>query len=185
VRIQSTANAITQAIVAIVGGPDGRAHDLYRGAQADKGSYRRERATNLPNIFAGSMAINICVLASLHAHLSRLHPQRFIQRHRPEIVHRNPRGQSYDLAQLVYFAHGFIQDGGDNASMRVSGRTGESFSQPETANETGSLLGVLEIQTHAFGVALAASKTVVSLQSDVAGVVSPAMLLAHTPEILS
>ena len=48
------------------------------------------------------------------------------QRHGLEVLHIHVLGQGDYIAQLVYLAHGFIKDGGDNASVRVSGRAGEA-----------------------------------------------------------
>ena len=109
---------------------------------------------------------NLCavdVAPSPDTNLSRLNPQRLVQRHRLQIIHRNLRGQGDHLAQLVYFSHGFIKDGSDDPAMAMSRRTGIFLAQPKTAHETMSLPIVNELQTHAVDIVSAAGKAVVLL----------------------
>ncbi len=81
------------------------------------------------------------------------------------------------MAKLVYLAHGFVEDGGDDASMNMAGRAGVALAQPKAADEAVALFVVRELETHAFRVVFAASETEVLLQADVASTVAVAMRL--------
>ena len=74
--------------------------------------------------------------------------------------------------ELVYLAHGVVEDAGDDAAVAVAGRSGVALAQAELADE--GLAGFVEdeLQAHAFGIVLAADEAVVLLHFDVAGVVA-------------
>ncbi len=82
----------------------------------------------------------IYVPASAHADLARFHAQGFIERHGLQVVHRHLRSQSDDLTQFVHFAHGLIENGGDDAAMAVSRRPGIALVQAEAADETSGVV---------------------------------------------
>ena len=75
------------------------------------------------------------------------------------------------MAQLVDLPHGLIQDGGNDSSMAVSGRTGVTLAQSKTADKAIARLIVGKFQAHPIGIIRPARETVVSLEFDVAGVV--------------
>ncbi len=109
---------------------------------------------------------NLCaveVAPSPDTNLSRLNPQRLVQWHRLQIIHRNLRGQRDHLAQLVYFSHGFIKDSSDNPAMAMSRRTGIFLAQPKVAYETITLAVINEFQAHAVDIVSTAGKAVVLL----------------------
>lgn len=117
---------------------------------------------------------------SPNAYFTRFHPQRLVQRYGLQIIHRDLRSQRNYLAQLVYFAHGFVKDRSDNPAMAMSRRAGKSLAQAKTACEAILRLVINELQAHAIGIVSAAGKTVILLQLDVRGVVALAMrLLLH------
>src|SRR5713101_8306363 len=90
------------------------------------------------------------------------------------------------MPQPVYLAHGLIENSGDDASMRVSGRAGVALAQLETADEAVAIFVITKLQAHALGIVFAASKAIILLQADIAGIVSMAVgFLLHKPEILS
>src|SRR5258708_23613391 len=115
---------------------------------------------------------HIGVLPALHLNFARFHAQGPVQRHRLQIIHRNLGSQSHYLTQFVHLAHGFIEDGRDDAAVAVSGRSGVTLAQAESAHETAALLVVGETQAHAVGIILAAGEAIVLLEFYVACVVS-------------
>ena len=119
------------------------------------------------------------VASSPDTNLSRLHPQRLVQRHWLQIIHRNLRRQRDYLALLVHFSHGFIKNGSDNPTMAMSRWTGEFFAQAKTAYEAILLAVVNEFQAHAVSIVSAASKTVILLQLDVTGIVTLSVRLVR------
>jgi hypothetical protein len=76
------------------------------------------------------------------------------------------------MAELVHLAHGFVEDGCDDAAVAVSGRSGEALAEAKAADEAVALFVVGEAEPHAVGVVLAAGETVVFLEADVAGAVT-------------
>ena len=78
---------------------------------------------------------------------------------------------------LVYFSHGLIEDGGDNAAMGMSRWPCVAPSQPEPAEKPLGLLIVGESEVHPFGIVFAASETVVLLLAT--DVSAAHVLLAH------
>src|SRR5271163_1034638 len=78
---------------------------------------------------------HVDVLAALQLDLARFHSQWLLQRHRLQILHGHLGGHRHHVAQFIHFAHGFIEDGRDDAAVAVSGRSGETFAQAEAAHE--------------------------------------------------
>src|SRR5712692_4315367 len=90
------------------------------------------------------------------------------------------------MPQPVYLAHGLIENSGDDASMRVSGRSGVALAQPKTADEAVAIFVITKLQAHALGIVFAAGKAIILLQADIAGIVPMGVrFLRHKPEILS
>ena len=50
--------------------------------------------------------------------------QRFVERDGLEIFDGHFLGQGDDVVELVHFAHGVVEDGGDDAAVAVAGRSG-------------------------------------------------------------
>ena len=122
---------------------------------------------------------NVDVASSPDINLSRLHPQRLVQRHWFQIIHRNLRRQRDNVAQLVHFSHGIIKNGSDNPTMAMSRWTGEFFAQAKTAYKAILLAIVDKLQTHAVSIVSAAGKAVILLQADVTGIVTLARRLVR------
>jgi hypothetical protein len=98
--------------------------------------------------------------------------ERLMQGHRLEVFDRHLPGQGYYMMQLVYLAHGVVEDAGDDAAVGVAGRAGVTAAEAEAADE--GLAGFVEdeLQAHALGIVHAADEAVVLLHFDVAGVVA-------------
>ncbi len=76
------------------------------------------------------------------------------------------------MVQLVYLAHGVVEDAGDNSAVAVAGGAGVAFAQAEAADESLAFFVEDELEAHAFGIVLAADEAIVFLHLDVAGVVA-------------
>ena len=76
------------------------------------------------------------------------------------------------MTQLVYLAHGFIEDGGDYSSMGVAWRSGVTLAQAEAADETVLLFVIREVQVHALRIVFATAEAIVLLQAEVWGIVA-------------
>src|SRR5579884_714873 len=100
----------------------------------------------------------IDVPASAHAQLPTFDSQRFAQRNRLQILDLNVFGQRDHLADLVHLAHGFVKNGGDDATVRVSGRSGVALAETEATDEALPCLVVGKLQVHAVGIAVATSE---------------------------
>src|SRR5438270_7670012 len=71
----------------------------------------------------------IHVLASAHRALTPFDYQTLPQRYQLQIFHVHGFRDRDHRAELVHFAHGFVEDGGNNASMGVTGRALEAQRQ--------------------------------------------------------
>jgi hypothetical protein len=118
----------------------------------------------------------ISVPAALDFELARFDAQRLMERHGLEVIHSHLGSHGDDLAQLVYLAHGFVEDGGDDAAMAVSGRPGVALAEAEAADEAVAFLVIGETQLHAVGVVGAADEAAIGRQFYVARVVSGTVL---------
>jgi hypothetical protein len=87
--------------------------------------------------------------------------------------------------QLVYLAHGVIEDAGDDAAMAVAGRSGVTLAQAEFADEGLAVFVEDEFQAHAVGVILSAYEAVVLLLFVIAGFVALGLGLARHGGILT
>ena len=104
---------------------------------------------------------HVDVAAAVHALLRTGDGKRLAQRHRLEIPDFHGSCERQHVAKLVYLAHGFIQDGGDNAPMRVARRPGIFARQLEMANGLPGFSVQREFQPHALGIVMPAGKAVV------------------------
>ena len=76
------------------------------------------------------------------------------------------------MVELVYFAHGVVEDAGDDAAVGVAGRSGVALAEAEFTDESLALFIEEEFQAHAVGIVLSADEAVVLLHFGVAGVVA-------------
>ena len=123
--------------------------------------------------------------AAFYADFPALDVERFVQRDWFEVFDGHFFGQGNYVAQFVHFAHGVVEDGGDDAAVTMAGRAGVALAQAEFADE--GLAGFIEgeFEAHTVGIILAAGETVVFLQLDVAGVVALGLGLAGHGGILT
>jgi hypothetical protein len=104
---------------------------------------------------------HIDVAAAVHALLRTGDSKGLAQRHRLEIPDFHGSRKRQHVAELVYLAHCFVQDGGDNAPMRVARRPGIFARQLEVANGLAGFFVQREFQPHALGIIVAAAKAMV------------------------
>ena len=110
--------------------------------------------------------------ASANFYFAAFDAQGFVQRDRLQIFDGHFPGQGHHLVELVYFAHGVVEDAGDDAAVAVAGRSGVALAEAEAADEGLTRFVEDEFQAHAFGVVLAADEAVVLLHFHVAGFVA-------------
>src|SRR5580658_3272707 len=98
--------------------------------------------------------------------------QRFVERDGLQVFDGHFTGQGDYMVELVYLAHGVVEDAGDDSAVAVARGSGVALAQAETADE--GLAGFVEgeLEAHAVGIAHAADEAVVFLHLDVAGVVA-------------
>jgi hypothetical protein len=104
---------------------------------------------------------HIDVATAVHALLCAGYGERLAQRHRPKIFDFHGARERQHVTELVYLSHGFIQDGGDNAAMRVARRSRIFSRQLEVANGLARFFVQREFQPHALGIVVAAAKAMV------------------------
>ena len=102
------------------------------------------------------------ILASALAHRPAFDHERVGQRHRLQILHFHPSRQGGDAAQLVYFAHCLVEDGGDDAAVRMSRRPDKARCQLELRDEALALLVENKFHLQASFVGGTASETMVA-----------------------
>jgi len=98
--------------------------------------------------------------------------KRLIQGDGLEIFDGHLSGQGDDLVEFIYFAHGVVEDAGDDAAVAVAGRSGVTFAEAEVADEGLALLVEDEFEAHAVRIVLSADEAVVFLQPGVLGFVA-------------
>jgi hypothetical protein len=121
---------------------------------------------------------DVDVSASVDFFFAAFDAQGLVQRDGLEIFNRHFAGEGDYVAEFIYFTHGVVEDGGDDAAVAVAGRSGVAFAQAEAADK--SLAGFVEseFQAHAFRVAHSADEAVIFLHLHVAGVVAFGLRLA-------
>ena len=80
--------------------------------------------------------------ASADFEFAAFYAQRFVEGNGFEIFDCHLAGESYYLVELIYFAHGVIEDAGDDAAVAVAGRSGVALAEAEAADE--GLAGFVE-----------------------------------------
>jgi hypothetical protein len=112
------------------------------------------------------------VLSSFDADFAGFDAEWLVQWHGLAIVDGHLDGHGHYLADFVYLAHGFVEDGRDDATVAVSGRSGVALVEAETGDVAVELFVVGEAQAHAVGIVLSAGEAVVLLEADIDGAVS-------------
>ncbi len=104
--------------------------------------------------------------------LAAFDAERLVQRDRLQILNRHLASECDDMMELVYFAHGIVEDACDDAAVAVARRSGVTLTEAEAADEGLALFVEEELEAHAVGIVLAADETVVLLHFHVASVVA-------------
>ena len=123
--------------------------------------------------------------AALDADFPALDVQRLMQGDGLQVFDGHFFGQGDYVAELVYLAHGVVEDGGDDAAMAMAGRAGVALAEAEFADEGLARFVEGEFQAHAVGIILATGEAVILLQLDVAGVVAVELGLSGHGGILT
>jgi len=76
------------------------------------------------------------------------------------------------MMELVYFAHGIVEDACDDAAMAVARRSGVTLTEAEAADEGLALFVEEELKAHAVRIVHTADEAVVPLHLHVTGVVA-------------
>ena len=87
--------------------------------------------------------------------------KRLAQRNRLEVFNLHGTGESQHVAEFIHLAHGFIQDGGDDSTMRVSRRPGEAARKFEMADSLARIFVQRELEPHTLRIVMAAAETMV------------------------
>ncbi len=95
---------------------------------------------------------HVDMLASVHRDFPPFHGQRLLQRDWLEVFDRHFLRERDDVAQFIHLPHSVIEDGRDNPSMTMAGRSGVALREPEPAEEGLAFLVEREFQAHAFGI---------------------------------
>ena len=74
--------------------------------------------------------------------------------------------------ELVYLAHGVVEDAGDDAAVAMAGGSGVALAEAEAADEGLAFFVEDEFQVHAVGIIRAADEAIVLLHLDEAGIVA-------------
>ena len=98
--------------------------------------------------------------------------ERLVQRDGLEIFDGHFAGEGDDVMKFIYFAHGVVEDSGNDAAVAVAGRSGVALAQAEAADEGLAFFVEDELQAHALGVVHAADEAEVFLHLHVAGFVA-------------
>ena len=101
------------------------------------------------------------VAAALYALLPSGGYQWLAQRNRPQIPDLHGAGEGQNIPKLVHLAHGFVQDGGDNSTVRVPRGAGIPSRQFEVAHRFPRIFVQRELQAHALGIVMPAAEAVV------------------------
>src|SRR4051812_35942120 len=107
----------------------------------------------------------VYVYPAAHAALVALGDERLAQRNWLQIFHFHRLSEGHHRAQFVHFAHGFVQNGGDDAAMGVSRRSLIAARQAKAA--PGAALGFVKIKfkMHALRIGRPTSKAAIGYSS--------------------
>ena len=118
------------------------------------------------------------MFGAAHFDFAAFDAQGFVERDGLEIFNRHFSCEGNDVMEFVYFAHGVVEDAGDDAAVAVAGRSGVALAEAKLADE--GLAGFVEdeLQAHAVGIVHAADEAIVFLHFCVTGVVAVDLGLA-------
>jgi len=74
--------------------------------------------------------------ASLHFFFAAFYAEGFVKRNGFQVFDGHLAGEGDDVMEFVDLAHGVVEDGGDDASVAVAGRSGVAFAEAEMADES-------------------------------------------------
>src|SRR3974390_180961 len=103
------------------------------------------------------------VFAAVDADLPALRHQLRRERNRTDVVDLHGSGDGDDTAQLADFAHGLVEDGGDDASVRVHRRPLEALRQNKLTHEPFVIFVEMEFKMETAFVGGAASETIIAV----------------------
>ncbi len=109
------------------------------------------------------------VLSALDFDFAAFDAQRFVQWDGLKVFDGHLFGERDDVTQFVDFAHGVVEDAGDDASMAVARRSGVTLAEAEAADEDLAGFVERELEAHAVGIVGAADEAVVFLHFGVGG----------------
>lgn len=96
--------------------------------------YERPRAARQNFTFGIADFCHVDVAASVQALLCAGDSKRLAQRDRLKVFDFHGRSERQHIAEFVHLAHGFVQDGSDDAAVRVARRASVFARQLEMAN---------------------------------------------------
>src|ERR1019366_8939314 len=102
------------------------------------------------------------MLAAVDAHLPSFDNERFEQRYRLQVGDFHLTRQGNQTVQLVYLAHGFVEDGGDDASVSMGWGPDKAPLQAKAAEEALAFLVEHKLQPESGFVGRAATEAIVS-----------------------
>src|ERR1019366_9564815 len=103
------------------------------------------------------------MFAAVDAHLPSFDNERFEQRYRLQVGDFHLTRQGNQTVQLVYLAHGFVEDGGDDASVGMGWRPDKAPLQTKAAEEALALLVEHKLQPESGCVGGTATEAIVGL----------------------
>src|ERR1035437_3452417 len=103
------------------------------------------------------------MFAAVDAHLPAFDNERFEQRHRLQVGDFHLARQGNQIVQLVHLAHGFVEDGGDDASVGMGWRPDEAPLQAKAADEALALLVENKLQSESGCVGGTATEAIVGV----------------------
>jgi len=104
---------------------------------------------------------HVDVPPTFHTLFRTSYGKRLAERDRLEVFDFHGCGKGQHIAKLVHFAHGFIQDGCNDAAVHVPGRPGIFPRQLKMANRLARVFVQRELQAHALRIIMPAAKTMV------------------------
>jgi hypothetical protein len=115
---------------------------------------------------------DIVVDASAHEAITAFGDQCLTERNRTKVFDLHFASERDDVAKLVRFTHGFVEDRRDNSPVSVAGRSNVALGQLEARYETAIGFVELEVEMHAVGIVGATAEAMIAWNLDVARVVS-------------
>jgi hypothetical protein len=103
------------------------------------------------------------MLSAVDTDLPAFGDQQLGERHGPDVVDLHGCGDGNDVAQLADLTHGFVEDGGDDASMGVRWWPFKAVRQREVADKTMPCLVEVKLQPQAAVVVGPASEARVAI----------------------